>query len=76
MTKICWGEPDYIYHRDVGEGIGEDSGYPECDAVLVPEEDVIGLGDTNDYKSVPIGIPKCTKCLWLPDNPNQTDLFG
>lgn len=75
LTQACWGYPQDYYHRDIGEGIGEDAGIPECGVALDPEEDGIGIGDTNDFRSMPIGLPKCPECLWLPDNPNQTDLF-
>ncbi len=69
MTQVCWGYPQDYYHRDIDDGI------PECGVALEPDEDVIGIGDTNDSRSIPIGMPKCPECFWLPDNPNQTDLF-
>ena len=69
IPQINWGPPQDYYHIDIGEG------EPQCGLEFNTNADVISLGDTDDKASLPIGFIKCPDCLWLPDNPNQTDLF-
>ena len=70
MAQTCWGDPYDYYHRDI------DNGTPDCGIALDISEDIIYIGDTNDSKSLPVDVPECPDCLWLDDNPDQTNLFG